>query len=304
MAVPLFLLTFLSTAFCQDIRFLAVGDWGGQSDAPYTTPVQLQVAAQMGKTAASFGSQFTLGIGDNFYDSGIDGSDLSARFNETFSSVYTAPALQTRWYFVAGNHDHKGNVTAQIDHSKDDPRWYFPNYYYTETLPIGASGETVQLVFFDSVVFTDLLTPEAVRQHRWIEATLAGSKATWLFVVAHYPVYSVAEHGPTPELVDFLLPLLSKYHVDAYFSGHDHNLQHLQHSSIDFVVTGAGHGTDDSTEHSSDVPAGALKFHWPSQTVEHGGFVSVAVNATTLSVDYIDDEGNVLYTFSKLQSRE
>jgi tartrate-resistant acid phosphatase type 5 len=50
-------------------------------------------------------------------------------------------------------------------------------------------------------------------------------RADYLLVAGHYPVYSVAEHGPTKQLVSRLMPLLHTYHANAYFSGHDHNLQ-------------------------------------------------------------------------------
>jgi 3',5'-cyclic AMP phosphodiesterase CpdA len=45
---------------------------------------------------------------------------------------------------------------------------------------------------------------------------------TWLLVAGHYPVFSTGEHGDTSELKSYLLPLLTKYKVHAYFCGHDH----------------------------------------------------------------------------------
>jgi tartrate-resistant acid phosphatase type 5 len=62
-------------------------------------------------------------------------------------------------------------------------------------------------------------------------------------------VWSVAEHGPTDTLVHKLKPLLEKYNVTAYMCGHDHNLQHITDSGVQYYVTGAGHLIDPSTAH-------------------------------------------------------
>ena len=74
-----------------------------------------------------------------------------------------------------------------------------------------------------------ILGPESIEdaeaQWDWLESTLRSSTAHYLIVGGHYPVWSIAEHGPTKCLVDRLRPLLQKYQVTAYIDGHDHNLQ-------------------------------------------------------------------------------
>lgn len=75
-----------------------------------------------------------------------------------------------------------------------------------------------------------------------IEAWLKDANSTWTVVVGHFPVYSatVGEHGETASLIADLAPLLSKYNVTAYFSGHDHVLQHINRDGVHFLGSGAG----------------------------------------------------------------
>ena len=67
----------------QTLNFLVLGDWGGQPNPPYTTEAEVSIAKVMGNVAAGANSQFTLALGDNFYDNGVkDVND--PRFNYTF----------------------------------------------------------------------------------------------------------------------------------------------------------------------------------------------------------------------------
>ena len=70
-----------------------------------------------------------------------------------------------------------------------------------------------------------------------------------LLMTTPHAVWSVAEHGPTDVLVKTLKPMMEKTGVTAYFCGHDHNMQHLNDSGIDYYVVGAGHLTDPSMAH-------------------------------------------------------
>ena len=67
----------------ESLRFLVVGDWGGQPEFPYYTEGEARVAESMGVIGKSVGSQFTVSLGDNFYHNGVQSVD-DPRFNETF----------------------------------------------------------------------------------------------------------------------------------------------------------------------------------------------------------------------------
>ena len=64
-----------------------------------------------------------------------------------------------------------------------------------------------------------------------------------------HAVWSVGHHGPTDVLVQKLNPMLLKYKVAAYFSGHDHDMQHLNDSGVQYFLSGAGHLVDSSQKH-------------------------------------------------------
>ena len=104
-----------------DMLFFSMGDWGGASDTQPTTDSEIANGKGMQAVSDHLGlkPRFVMAVGDNFYGVGIQGSEYSSRFQTTFEDVFTEEALECPWYVIAGNHDHKGNVTAQIDYTND-----------------------------------------------------------------------------------------------------------------------------------------------------------------------------------------
>lgn len=102
-AVLTLLTTTTPAAFAQ-LRFLALGDWGGQDQYPYYTEQQRETAAGMAHAAASSerhpAASFVLALGDNFYFEGLPGSEEedARRFEATFESLYHHDSLQVPWF--------------------------------------------------------------------------------------------------------------------------------------------------------------------------------------------------------------
>lgn len=231
----------------SSLDFLVIGDWGGLPFPPWVTPQQKATAAGMEKIGAQLKPNSVISLGDNFYNDGIPTDEDSNRFENTWNVVYNGESLQVPWYLIGGNHDHYGNITAQIAFSEHDSRWTFPNIYYTKSFtskddPAFQEGDTevtMDIIFIDTIDlagssniedetdehYYDKLpareVSDAPEQWNWIEEQLKASKADYLVVVGHYPVYSVCEHGNTDNLVTNLKPLLVQYGAH-YLAGHDH----------------------------------------------------------------------------------
>ena len=126
-----------------------MGDWGGSAASPFTTEAEVATAAGMGRVGAAEQATFSLALGDNFYDFGVESVE-DPRFQDTFENVFTATNLQDpfKFHVIAGNHDYHGSVDAQIEYSKKSPRWSFPQPYYTFT------DGPVQFIMIDTVILS------------------------------------------------------------------------------------------------------------------------------------------------------
>jgi len=226
------LLLAIDKVFPYGITFIVMGDWGSQLDPqnPQFAPVQQQVAAQMGIIAAQYDISFVVGVGDNFYETGVNSTN-DPHWKACFVDVYTAASLQKPWYQSLGNHDYQGIVQAQLEYD-GDPRWNLPSRNYTVTIPIDDTHNAT-LVILDTTPFIQDYyqnpeNPEMAiqlqdqhwqQQFSWFENTLEETKTDWIIVFAHHPVYS--SEGGFVELQQYIKPVLEKNNVNVYFSGYD-----------------------------------------------------------------------------------
>ena len=221
------MLSLLTVVATDPLDFLVMADWGGSPKAPFTTAAEISTAGGMGKVAASTGSSFVMAVGDNFYTSGVENVE-SARFKDTFEDVFTADSLNIPFHVIAGNHDHGGNVSAQIAYTQKSTRWSYPESWYSFEKDLGG-GSSIQVVMIDTVILSGTsdvrdaageLTAElpgsqlpgpaerarADSQMAWLQKTLNSSKATFLVVAGHCAPPAPPPRAPRPRIQRPVLP--------------------------------------------------------------------------------------------------
>jgi len=269
------------------MTFLVLGDWGR-----FGRGGQRLVADRMADTAMAIGAEYVLTVGDNFYENGVTGVD-DPHWRGSFEDIYHAPSLQVPWYAALGNHDYRGNEQAQIDFGARKNRWNMPGRWYSfrKQAPDGA---TVEFFVIDTTPMiagyhdrkTNAGGQDLEGQLRWLDRSLAASRAQWKIVIGHHPVarYNTAEKAGGPEVLDRVQPILQRHRVPLYLHGHNHNLQHVRSGGIDHVCAGAGSQNDDPcSENGGDFCA--LK----------PGFVACAVNRSAIRIGYCDADGTELH---------
>lgn len=78
----------------------------------------------------------------------------------------------------------------------------------------------VRFIILDGTSAIDLGTMQA--QTRWLDETLATSKARWNVVLFHQPVFTCARPKDTAEIKKAWKPIFDKRKVDLVLQGHDH----------------------------------------------------------------------------------
>lgn len=269
-----------------ELPFVLIGDWGR-----YGNDRQREVGAAMGRTAADINSRFVISVGDNFYEDGVTGL-TDPQWKASFEDIYAAPALQTRWDVILGNHDYRGDVAAQLAYGQLSPRWNMPARFFQrdETLPDGTKAALFYIdtspflsIYKDSKV--DIRGQDTAAQLAWLDTALGTSTAKWKIVIGHHPLYTVTSgKRDQPELIGPIAPLLHKHGVKIYINGHDHNFQYLVMDGVHYITNGAGSQTE------APKPAKPGQFASGSH-----GFMTASLSADTFAFAFIDESGTELF---------
>lgn len=272
------------------VRFAVIGDWGwwGQPD-------QMKVAAAMEKIGAECPYDFIVSTGDNFYDAGVD-SVHDVLWNMSYEYVYTGPHLQCPWYIVLGNHDYRGAPSSEIVYSSLSNRWKMPAKYYKEEIVLD-DGDTLDMFFMDSNpyqkdliaagnAYPELNAQDTVYQDGWINSGLRNSNARWKLVFGHHPLYTCGVRKNQPQYMKRFEGLFNETQVDAYFCGHEHDLQvHKPMGTVTYFVSGGG-----GNKRPIQTPFDFTHFAQSSL-----GFMVVEIMNGEMTVTSYNENGQVLH---------
>jgi tartrate-resistant acid phosphatase type 5 len=249
------------------IEFVAYGDWGQRNAGLYDTVNMVERLFP--------DRDFSILLGDNFYSLGVK-SVADIRFQTMFSDIVNRE--DKLHYVVLGNHDHMGNVDAQIQyHHEFDSNWYMPERYYFQHLTDG--NLSLCMLFLDTETFDET-------QAKWVDATLQNPECadpdSWIIVNGHHPIYSAGLYPDNVVLKDRLLPILHKNNVDVYLCGHEHLHEVFDDGKILSVVSGAVAQTRDAINFKEHE---YLK--WGLSGIHVTGFIHVDVQWNRLQLEIV-----------------
>jgi 3',5'-cyclic AMP phosphodiesterase CpdA len=251
-----------ATPVKDQIRFAVIGDWGNGSNR------ESNIAGQMLAAHRAKALDFVLTAGDNIYPDGRS-RNFATNFEIPFSGLINE---KVNFYAVLGNHDVEDGRQDQCQYPLFNMSGQ--NYYSLK------QGDGLAEIFMlDS---TDM----GIGQLAWFERSLRNSNARWKLVVLHHPLYSSGKsHGSSIILRKVLEPLLTRYRVNAVFSGHDHIYERTKpQRDIQYFVTGAG-----GKVRKGDVN---LKSEFREASYDEGGhFMLVKISDDQITFQTINETG-------------
>lgn len=284
----------VTPALPNKVRFFVLGDTGTGGEAQY------KVAAAMESRCREVESlDGILLLGDNAYQAGFQSVD-DPEWQNKVEVPYGTPCLgKTSIFPILGNHDYKGNPSAQIEYSLINRRWRMPNRFYAVQF-----ADLVKLVAFDSQT-NDLCGIPAFcsNDFLWDQTKASGSteiespktKAQWLFVLGHHPLASASDHGFNHQggLKGKLFIQLFCQKVDVWLAGHAHHMEHRIPSGCrmeHYVLGGGGANLYGVVDGDPDVRFAKSSY----------GFAEFLVETSGVTTKFFDQDGKLMYETRKL----
>jgi acid phosphatase len=259
----------------EKFGIVALGDVGHQGTALESTTMAVQT-----KFASTASTGFLLG--DNFYPIGVS-SPTDAKFEHIFEGLIAQSLPGIPFHVVLGNHDWMGNVDAQIQFSSLNNQWIMPSRFYRRRFVTRSAITCVWFLDTEKV-----RRREAQDQLSWLESTLStDSSCSWRIVVGHHPVFDSGFYSDDIRMLLDVLPIMERYGVDMYISGHEHQSRVYRKTDgrkpITFLIAGA----------ASEAVSGYAKPHknlvWAN--TEAVSFLHLSISGSEISYAFINSQG-------------
>jgi tartrate-resistant acid phosphatase type 5 len=246
------------------VRLVGMGDFGSGSDAQRSVAAAIVL---MGK-AAPF--DFGLTFGDNFYPSGMKGTD-DPRWRDWWETLYGP--LGISFYPTLGNHEWYSDDGAAAEIAYHSPSWKFPSPYYSFT------AGPVQFFAIDTSEISEA-------QVIWLDKAISASTAKWKIVYGHHPIFAPEKNKKDGAYMkytqDRLWPLL-RGRVDAYLCGHQHAMAHMDpRDGVHFFLSGGG-----------GAPLGRVSKSAPDAVFAEStfGFLTLEADEAKMTIAIFDTDG-------------
>lgn len=214
---------------------------------------------------------FAIGLGDNIYESGVDGVN-DIQFDLKFEDPYQN--LDFPFYMALGNHDNswiiggdgadndKGDIQVEYHYRTDrkSNKWQMPARYYQFQAPAD-STPLVSFFAMDTNPSASAGDPSdeynkddySDTQGKWLLEGFKASKAPWKIAFGHHPYISNGSHGNAgnyDSLIGqgkYFKEMVEKNicgNADVMIVGHTHALQWLKETEscpgTFHIISGAG----------------------------------------------------------------
>jgi hypothetical protein len=246
------------------IRLVGMGDFGSGSEG------QRDVAAAIVRMGRSAPFDFGLTFGDNFYPSGMTGTD-DTRWRDWWEALYGP--LGITFYPSLGNHEWYSDDGAAAELAYRSPTWRFPSPYYSFT------AGPVQFFAVDTTEISEA-------QVSWLDRAIGSSAARWKVVYGHHPIFAPERNDKAALYMKYtqarLWPVI-RGRVDAYLCGHQHAMAHMDpRDGVHFFMSGGG-----------GAPLGKVAKKSPGTRFAEStfGFLTLEADTASMRISIFDTDG-------------